>query len=500
MANIQVLLTNSLSKLKEIQDKENTTVIKGNQLSRLHLKRLVDNNFLTPIIKGWYMISNPNIKIGDTTIWYASYKQFISKYANDRYKQDWCLSAEQSIFIYSGSTIIPKQIIIKSTKGNNTIISLPNSSSILSLKTKLPKNVNRSNKYKLNLYSLPEAIITCSPSMYTDEALTMRIVLAMINNINDILKILVDTGMTVRAGRIAGAFRNIGREDFANSIITTMKNIGYDVREEDPFNEIHKIKPSSSPEVTRIRLMWENMRDDIIENFHRPKTHLTPDKFLEHIEAQYKLDAYHSLSIEGYKVTDELIEKVKDGKWLPNTKDADAKAALAALGYSEAFQQVKNSIRDILINGKDLSSVIKNDLSNWYKELFTPCVKVGIIKPSDIIGFRTNQVYISNSMHIPLDSEDILDAISTLIDLISEEKNVGVNAVLGHFIFTFIHPYMDGNGRIGRFLMNVILSSGGYNWLIIPAERREEYMSALEKASVEKDIIPFTKFLSSIKP
>jgi len=80
MANIQVLLTNSLSKLKEIQDKENTTVIKSNQLSRIHLNRLIDNNFLLPIIKGWYMISNPNVKIGDTTIWYASYWQFISKY------------------------------------------------------------------------------------------------------------------------------------------------------------------------------------------------------------------------------------------------------------------------------------------------------------------------------------------------------------------------------------------------------------------------------------
>jgi len=127
-----------------------------------------------------------------------------------------------------------------------------------------------------------------------------------------------------------------------------------------------------------------------------------------------------------------------------------------------------------------------------------PCVKVGIIKPSDIIGFRSTQVYISNSMHIPLNPKDILDAMSTLLDLIGEESHVGVRAVLGHFIFTFIHPYIDGNGRIGRFLMNVILASGGYDWLIIPVERREEYMSSLEKASVEKDIVPFTKFLSSI--
>ena len=57
---------------------------------------------------------------------------------------------------------------------------------------------------------------------------------------------------------------------------------------------------------------------------------------------------------------------------------------------------------------------------------------------------------------------------------------------------------MDGNGRVGRFLMNAMLASGGYDWLIIPVERRDEYMAVLEKASVEGDIVSFVRFLSSI--
>ena len=67
-----------------------------------------------------------------------------------------------------------------------------------------------------------------------------------------------------------------------------------------------------------------------------------------------------------------------------------------------------------------------------------------------------------------------------------------------HFLFTYIHPFMDGNGRVGRFLMNAMLASGGYDWLIIPVERRDEYMAVLEKASVEGDIVSFVRFLSSI--
>jgi Fic family protein len=76
------------------------------------------------------------------------------------------------------------------------------------------------------------------------------------------------------------------------------------------------------------------------------------------------------------------------------------------------------------------------------------------------------------------------------------EKEASVRAVLGHFIFVYIHPYSDGNGRMGRFLMNVMLASGGYPWTVIPLDERETYMKALEKASVEQNIEEFAKFLS----
>lgn len=48
---------------------------------------------------------------------------------------------------------------------------------------------------------------------------------------------------------------------------------------------------------------------------------------------------------------------------------------------------------------------------------------------------------------------------------------------------------MDGNGRMGRFLINVMLAAGDYPWTIIPLENRDLYMAALESASVEQDIV-----------
>lgn len=86
------------------------------------------------------------------------------------------------------------------------------------------------------------------------------------------------------------------------------------------------------------------------------------------------------------------------------------------------------------------------------------------------------------------------DMMPTLFDLLAEEESAAVRVVLGHFIFVYIHPYFDGNGRMGRFMM----ASGGYPWTVVLVERRHEYMQALEAASVRQDIVPFTTFLASL--
>ena len=80
-------------------------------------------------------------------------------------------------------------------------------------------------------------------------------------------------------------------------------------------------------------------------------------------------------------------------------------------------------------------------------------------------------------------------------DLLRAEEHPAVRVVLGDFIFVYIHPYMDGNGRMGRFLMNAIMAAAGYPWTVIPLSECRTYMAALERASVEEDIGPFAAFL-----
>jgi Fic family protein len=85
-----------------------------------------------------------------------------------------------------------------------------------------------------------------------------------------------------------------------------------------------------------------------------------------------------------------------------------------------------------------------------------------------------------------------------LFGLLEAEAEPQVRAVLGHFLFVYVHPYMDGNGRLARFLMNLMLVPAGYVWTVIPVERQSEYMNALEQASSFANIAPFASFIAEL--
>lgn len=503
MASPSEKLAGSLELLKKLQNAKGLAVIHTNELSRTHKTRLIENGFLKEVLKGWYIATRPEERDGDTTSWYMSFWYFTSKYLNTRFDSEWCLSPEQSLSLHSGNSIVPNQLLVRSPKAQNNLVALIHNTSVLDLKSAIPVKNERIEIDGLQIYSLAAGLLNCSPGYFADNPTDSRTCLSMIKSSSEILSLLLQGGHSVKAGRLAGAFRNIGNIRLADEILNTMKSVGYDVRETDPFIEKSPFvlnQRETSPYVNRIRLMWHQMRQVVLDNFPNPGELPNNHKaFLEQIEEAYKIDAYHSLSIEGYRVTMDLIEKVRSGEWNPKEESGDKlqKDAMAARGYWQAFQQVKESIREIL-EGRNAGESVDDAHRLWFTELFAPSVAAGILKTTDLAGYRNIPVYIKGSKHVPPGADAVYDAMPALFDLLRDEESPAVRAILGHFIFAYIHPYMDGNGRISRFLMNVMLATGGYNWVVIPVKRREEYMSALEMASVKLDILPFTKFVSSL--
>lgn len=120
----------------------------------------------------------------------------------------------------------------------------------------------------------------------------------------------------------------------------------------------------------------------------------------------------------------------------------------------------------------------------------------GFLKPTDLTGYRTDKVFIRVVNHVPPSQDAVRDMMPELCDLLETETNAAARAVLGHFLFVYIHPYFDGNGRLGRFLMNAMLVSGGYPWKVIRIEQRNDYMAVLEAASSRGEIKPFAEFIA----
>lgn len=166
-----------------------------------------------------------------------------------------------------------------------------------------------------------------------------RIALASAQDVSELLRPLLDGGHAHVAGRLAGAMRAIGRADVAVEIASAIgaaRTEVKEVKEYRPFDVAPTPLPASraeSPYGQRLRLMPQQMRQRVIDEFPAPDAApLGVEATLESVEQRYASDTYHSLSIEGYRVTPELIEKVRKGQWPPNGQDAESEAPTRPLG------------------------------------------------------------------------------------------------------------------------------------------------------------------------
>ena len=501
MATPNEKLAESLDALKALQE-GGRRVFRSDDLSRVHRERLLANGFVQEVMRGWLISSSPNAREGDSTPWYASFWEFCARYCNDRFGEEWYLSPERSLLLHSERTVIPAQVVVNSPKGTNNTINLLFGTSLYDLKaSEMPAAADLVARDGLRLFSPAAAMVRVAESFFSRNPIETQVVLGSLADASDLLRLLLNGGHSGKAGYLAGAFRQTGRPKLADEIMSAMKGAGYDVRESNPF-EAGQIFGTSSraaaPIVGRVQMMWESMRGAVMKTFPAPPgPPKDKDAYLRFIDEIYQSDAYHSLSIEGYSVTPALIERVRQGDWDPDHHEDDRKSrdALAAHGYWQAFQRVKATVAEV-IAGANAGALVRTAHKDWYRELFQPCVAAGLIEAGALAGYRNNPVYLRTSRYVPPRWESARDAMPALFDLIEKEPEPSVRAVLGHWLFGYIHPYPDGNGRMARFLMNAMLASGGYPWTVIRVRDRNAYLGALDSASIDMDIDPFSAFVA----
>lgn len=447
------------------------------------------------------MLVRPDVAMGDTTAWYANFWDFVHVYLNHRFGENYCLSAESSLDLHIDSPAIPRQVIVIAKHGTGLRTLLYDTSLMIYADTKnFPSEI--SQKYGINVMSLAYALCKAAPTYFQNYSRDAEIALRSIKTPDEISRVIIRYNLKTAASRLVGAYQFLSDNEMAMAIKNDLATVGILISPHHPFQQTKPLLTTTrlkSPYAGRIHAMWTEARDTVIKHFPPPPgLPRQADKYLHKVDEIYQYDAYNSLSIEGYQVTDELINRVKDRQWDPgkNEYDNNMKNAMAAKGYYDAFQQVKHCIAKI-IRGESAAILVKENLQKWYQNLFWPSVKAGILTPESLVGYRNDRVFIRNSRHSPPPKEAVVDAMEAFFDCLKNEMHPGVNAVLGHYFFVFIHPYMDGNGRIGRFLMNALLASGGYPWTVIRVDNRNQYISILEKTHGQFDLAAFTEFIKT---
>ncbi len=198
----------------------------------------------------------------------------------------------------------------------------------------------------------------------------------------------------------------------------------------------------------------------------------------------YYLHIYHSNGIEGNTLN------LRETRHIVETRMAIGGKSLIeqqeVLGLDLALQYVNCT----LVNR--LGSITREDIFEIHRRV------LGFVDPIQAGQLRKYQVYVGSFVPPSADEvsaylDDFLFWLNSLED--TRDLHAIELAAIAHYKFVYIHPFIDGNGRTGRLLMNLILMRSGFPPVIIKKSDRLIYYSHLDQAN-DGDVRPLIRFIA----
>ncbi len=201
-------------------------------------------------------------------------------------------------------------------------------------------------------------------------------------------------------------------------------------------------------------------------------------------------DTYHNTTLEGYRIPRSLSDAIVNGGPLPaGESEATIRAAMAVQGYARAFDLVL----DLARRDGHVTRAVMLDL---YEALFRPSVDAGFVGVGALRSWRTSNVSLRGWRHVPPNHRKLRDLLAGLEQYAARaDVRRAVRAFVIHLEFVTIHPFLDGNGRLGRLLLNLELLRGGLPWVTVREDERTPFFRAIERAQVDGDSREYAKFL-----
>lgn len=162
---------------------------------------------------------------------------------------------------------------------------------------------------------------------------------------------------------------------------------------------------------------------------------------------------------------------------------------MAVKGYSSAFDEV-------LSLAQRATPITRTVILDLYEALFRPSVDAGFVEPHELRRWRNRAVGLNGWRHVPPNDAKIPDLMLGLEEFaMRPDVDPIARALIVHLEFVTVHPFVDGNGRLGRLLMNYELLANGFPWVTVRADERIPFFQSIERAQVEDDSTPFIRYL-----
>lgn len=271
-------------------------------------------------------------------------------------------------------------------------------------------------------------------------------------------------------GRIEGAIKN---GNSWNIPADSIKPVDKRVIKPDNLDFIIDLEDNYFNEVDKLKKELDSKRP-------------IPKGTLRSLEESINLEwTYNSNGIEGNTLTLRETQVVLEGITVGGKS---IKEHLEAINHEKAILYLNDLVKE------------KNPIIEWnIKSIHQLVLKD--IDDENAGRYRRENVTIKGAIHIPPDYLKVPELMEKLILSYENWKKFHpiIQAALLHGELVKIHPFVDGNGRTSRLLMNLDLMNLGYNPVIIKKEDRLEYYEALDKAHTTGNYTDFIKLITKLE-
>ncbi|CAJ0602583.1 unnamed protein product [Cylicocyclus nassatus] len=272
-----------------------------------------------------------------------------------------------------------------------------------------------------------------------------------------------------------GLYHEVLEKNFLEADLCYAKALAFDPTHSEALVRRKKTLPLVSAMDAKLLRRIQKKRDEFARLPHT-------SSLKRAMRESYFMHIYHTVAIEGNTLTLGQTRSILEtgvavaGKSIHEHNEV--------IGMDAALRYLNHSLLH-------MSEITLDDILEMHRRV------LGNANPIDAGRIRTTQVFVGH--FTPVGPEYVREQLNELVDWLRDPSTMELDpverAAIAHYKLVVVHPFVDGNGRTARLLLNLILMRAGFPPVILPVESRAEYYATLHTANLG-DLRPFVRYVA----